>query len=239
MRVSIGIDYGRFTDRARSAMGNARNVANAWGHEYVGTEHLLTAIVVMGDSSAAKVLRNLQVDLLRLVNETKRVVQSGAPLSNGQAPLTPRARHALEIAQLEALNLGHNFLGTAHILLGLMGEGASIAHALLCETGVYAEEVREEYLEMEGCKPATAGCNAFHKDVDLQTAHCEYSDPIAVVSEYRIRATARCPTANSEPAENYRLRKDDLRALLYDFVRATPLRQTEMVLAFCERFGLE
>jgi len=143
--------FDRFTDRARKVMSLAKNEAQRLNHEYIGTEHILLGLVHEGSGVAANVLRNMQIDLKKIRMELEKVVKGSATLvSMGQLPFTPRAKKVLELALEEASQLGHNYIGTEHLLLGLIKESEGIAARVLLNLGVKLEDVREEVLEFLG-----------------------------------------------------------------------------------------
>src|SRR2546427_10552442 len=107
--------YERFTDRARKVMQLANQEAQRFNHEYIGTEHILLGIVKEGAGVAAKVLKNLGVDLTKIRNEVENIVQAGpAMVTMGRLPQTPRAKKVIELANEESQALGHNYVGTEH-----------------------------------------------------------------------------------------------------------------------------
>ena len=143
--------FDRFTDRARKVMGLAKAEAQRLNHEYIGTEHVLLGLVQEGSGVAANVLKNMNIDLKRIRAEIEKIVK-GSPtmVTQGNLPFTPRAKKVLELAVEEASNLGHNYIGTEHLLLGLIKENEGIAARVLLNLGVKLEEVREEILEFLG-----------------------------------------------------------------------------------------
>lgn len=143
--------FDRFTDRARKVMQLARSEAMRFNHESIGTEHILLGLVQEGSGVAANVLKNLGLDLAKIRHEVEKTVQasqSGAVV--GQLPFTPRAKKVLEFAVDEATALGHNYIGTEHLLLGLLRESGGKAAQVLLNLGVRMEEAREEVLELLG-----------------------------------------------------------------------------------------
>ena len=113
--------YERFTDRARKVMQLANQEAQRFNHEYVGTEHVLLGLIKEGSGVAANVLKNLDVDLRKIRNEVEKIVQAGPDMvTMGKLPQTPRAKKVIEYAIEEARNLNHNYVGTEHLLLGLV-----------------------------------------------------------------------------------------------------------------------
>jgi ATP-dependent Clp protease ATP-binding subunit ClpC len=165
--------YERFTDRARKVMQLANQEAQRFNHEYIGTEHILLGLVKEGSGVAANVLKNLDVDLRKIRLEVEKIVQSGPELvTMGKLPQTPRAKKVIEYAMEEARNLNHNYVGTEHLLLGLIREQEGVAAQVLMNLGLKLEDVREEVLNLlghgiEGSEgtsergnPATAGAGS-------------------------------------------------------------------------------
>jgi ATP-dependent Clp protease ATP-binding subunit ClpC len=141
----------RFTDRVRKVIYFARDEANRLQHDYIGTEHLLLGIVREGEGIAAKVLSKLDLDFEGIQQAVENMVKStGGTLTIGEIPFTPRAKRVLELAIEEARLLGHNYVGTEHLLLGLIREGEGVAAQVLSELGVDRKRVREEVLKLLG-----------------------------------------------------------------------------------------
>jgi ATP-dependent Clp protease ATP-binding subunit ClpA len=144
--------YERFTDRARNVMQFANQEAGRLCHEYIGTEHILLGLVKEGSGVAANVLKNLDVDLRKIRLEVEKLVQSGPEMvTMGKLPQTPRAKKVIEYSMEEARNLNHNYVGTEHILLGLLREQEGVAAQVLMNLGLKLEEVREEVLRILSC----------------------------------------------------------------------------------------
>ncbi len=143
--------YERFTDRARKVMQLANQEAQRFNHEYIGTEHILLGLVKEGSGVAANVLKNLDVDLRKIRLEVEKIVQSGPDMvTMGKLPQTPRAKKVIEYAMEEARNLNHNYVGTEHLLLGLIREQEGVAAQVLMNLGLKLEDVREEVLNLLG-----------------------------------------------------------------------------------------
>lgn len=141
--------YERFTDRARKVMQLANQEAQRFNHEYIGTEHVLLGLVKEGSGVAANVLKNLDVDLRKIRLEVEKLVQSGPEMvTMGKLPQTPRAKKVIEYSMEEARNLNHNYVGTEHILLGLLREQEGVAAQVLMNLGLKLEDVREEVLNL-------------------------------------------------------------------------------------------
>src|SRR5437868_3582591 len=143
--------YERFTDRARKVMQLANQEAQRLNHEYIGTEHILLGLVKEGSGVAANVLKNLDIDLRKIRLEIEKIVQSGPDMvTMGKLPQTPRAKKVIEYSIEEARNLNHNYVGTEHLLLGLLREQEGVAAQVLMNLGLKLEDVREEVLNLLG-----------------------------------------------------------------------------------------
>jgi ATP-dependent Clp protease ATP-binding subunit ClpC len=145
--------YERFTDRARKVMQLANQEAQRFNHEYIGTEHILLGLVKEGSGVAANVLKNLDIDLRKIRLEVERIVQhgpGGEQVVMGKLPHTPRAKKVIEYSIEEARNLNHNYVGTEHLLLGLLREQEGVAAQVLMNLGLKLEDVREEVLNLLG-----------------------------------------------------------------------------------------
>src|SRR5438477_12249003 len=155
--------FERFTDRARKVMALANQEAQRFNHEYIGTEHILLGLVKEGSGVGANVLKNLDVDLRKVRLEVEKLVKSGPDMvTMGKLPQTPRAKKVIEYAIEEARSLNHNYVGTEHLLLGLLREHDGVAAQVLMNLGLKLEEVREEVLNLLGAgveneEPATQG----------------------------------------------------------------------------------
>ncbi len=143
--------FERFTDRARKVMALANQEAQRFNHEYIGTEHILLGLVKEGSGVGANVLKNLGVDLRRVRMEVEKLVKAGPEMvTMGKLPQTPRAKRVIEYAIEEARNLNHNYVGTEHLLLGLLREQDGVAAQVLMNLGLKLEDVREEVLNLLG-----------------------------------------------------------------------------------------
>jgi ATP-dependent Clp protease ATP-binding subunit ClpC len=158
--------FERFTDRARKVMALANQEAQRFNHEYIGTEHILLGLVKEGSGVGATVLKNLDVDIKKLRLEVEKLVKSGPDMvTMGKLPQTPRAKKVIEYAIEEARALNHNYVGTEHILLGLLRESEGIAAQVLMNLGLKLEDVRQEVLNLLG-----AGVEDAPNDLGLKMA---------------------------------------------------------------------
>ncbi|HUX17398.1 MAG TPA: ATP-dependent Clp protease ATP-binding subunit [Phycisphaerae bacterium] len=143
--------FERFTDRARKVMALANQEAQRFNHEYVGTEHVLLGLVKEGQGVAANVLHSLGIDLKKIRLEVEKIVKGGPDMvTMGKLPQTPRAKKVIEFAIEEARNLGHNYVGTEHLLLGLLREHDGVAAQVLMNLGLKLDDVRSEILNILG-----------------------------------------------------------------------------------------
>ncbi|MCC6574712.1 MAG: ATP-dependent Clp protease ATP-binding subunit [Planctomycetes bacterium] len=142
--------FEQFTERARKVLGLARQEAQKFNHEYIGTEHILLGLILEGSGVAATVLRNMDVDLRKIRLEIEKLVQQGPQVMTAPSklPFTPRAKRVIDLAKEEAASLNHEHVGTEHLLLGLLRENEGIAAQVLMNLGVRLDEVREEVLEL-------------------------------------------------------------------------------------------
>jgi len=145
--------FDRFTDRARKVMALARKEAQRFNHDFIGTEHILLGLIQEGSGVAANVLKTLGVEIEKIRREIEKNVQSGPSMvTMGQLPFTPRAKKVLELSMEEAQELGHNYIGTEHLLLGLIRENDGVAAQVLLDMNLKLEDVREAVLELLGAE---------------------------------------------------------------------------------------
>jgi len=145
--------FNRFTERARKVIFLAREEAKRLDHDYLGTEHILLGLIREGEGVGATALQNLGIDLAQVRAEVEKAVgRGGGALFVGQIPFTPRAKKVLELAITEARNLGHNYIGTEHLLLGLIREAEGLAAQVLTNLGADLTKVREEVSTLLGTK---------------------------------------------------------------------------------------
>ena len=140
--------FERFTDRARRVVVLAQEEARMLDHDYIGTEHILLGLVHEGDGVAARALASLDVSLEDVRREVEQIIGRGQKTPAGHIPFTPRAKKVLELSLREALQLGHNYIGTEHILLGLVREGEGIAAQVLVALGADLERVRQAVIRL-------------------------------------------------------------------------------------------
>src|SRR5258707_1640406 len=140
--------FERFTERARQVVVLAQEEARTLKHNYIGTEHILLGLLREEEGLAARVLESLDITVERVRSQVVRIVGSGEEVTSGQIPFTPRAKKVLELALREALSLGHNYIGTEHILLGLVREDEGVAARILLDFDADSEKIRNEVIRM-------------------------------------------------------------------------------------------
>jgi ATP-dependent Clp protease ATP-binding subunit ClpC len=140
--------FERFTERARQVVVLAQEEARILKHNYIGTEHILLGLLREEEGLAARVLESLDITVERVRAQVVRIVGSGEEVTSGQIPFTPRAKKVLELALREALSLGHNYIGTEHILLGLVRENEGVAARILLDFDADSEKIRNEVIRM-------------------------------------------------------------------------------------------
>ncbi|MDY0907880.1 ATP-dependent Clp protease ATP-binding subunit [Microbacterium sp. CFBP9034] len=150
--------FERFTDRARRVVVLAQEEAKMLNHNYIGTEHILLGLIHEGEGVAAKALESLGISLDAVREQVQDIIGQGQQQPTGHIPFTPRAKKVLELSLREALQLGHNYIGTEHILLGLIREGEGVAAQVLVKLGADLNKVRQQVIQLlsgyQGKEPA-------------------------------------------------------------------------------------
>ncbi len=153
--------FERFTDRARRVVVLAQEEARLLNHNYIGTEHILLGLIHEGEGVAAKALEQLGISLEAVRTQVEEIIGQGGSSPSGHIPFTPRAKKVLELSLREALQLGHNYIGTEHILLGLIREGEGVAAQVLVKLGADLSRVRQQVIQLlsgyAGKEGATTG----------------------------------------------------------------------------------
>src|SRR5688572_25669384 len=153
--------FERFTDRARRVVVLAQEEARMLNHNYIGTEHILLGLIHEGEGVAAKALESLGISLEGVRQQVEEIIGQGQQAPSGHIPFTPRAKKVLELSLREALQLGHNYIGTEHILLGLIREGEGVAAQVLVKLGADLGRVRQQVVQLlaPDSTPAPAAVN--------------------------------------------------------------------------------
>jgi ATP-dependent Clp protease ATP-binding subunit ClpC len=140
--------FENFTDRARRVVVLAQEEARMLNHNYIGTEHILLGLIHESEGVAAKALESLGISLDAVRQQVKEIIGQGQQAPSGHIPFTPRGKKVLELSRREASQLGHNYIGTEHILLGLIREGDGVAAQVLVRLGADLNRVRQQVIRM-------------------------------------------------------------------------------------------
>jgi ATP-dependent Clp protease ATP-binding subunit ClpC len=140
--------FERFTDRARRVVVLAQEEARMLNHNYIGTEHILLGLIHEGEGVAAKALESLGISLEAVRQQVEEIIGQGQQAPSGHIPFTPRAKKVLELSLREALQLGHEYIGTEHILLGLIREGEGVAAQVLTNLGADMDRTRQQVINL-------------------------------------------------------------------------------------------
>jgi ATP-dependent Clp protease ATP-binding subunit ClpC len=140
--------FERFTDRARRVVVQAQDEARTLSHNYIGTEHILLGLIHEGEGTGTKALESLGISLETVRQQVQEVIGQGQHAPSGHIPFTPPAKKALELALSESKALSHNYIGTEHILLGLIREGDGVAAQVLVKLGADLNRVRQQVIQL-------------------------------------------------------------------------------------------
>lgn len=193
--------YEKFTDCARKVIQLANREAKRCNHEYIGTEHILLGLVREGSGVAANVLKNLDVDLDKVRQEVFKLIQFGpeGPVVTGKLPLTPRTKKAIEYAMEEARALHHDYVGSEHILLGLLREQEGVAAQVLMNLGLRLDSVRAEVLALIGHPWTESGGDIVQSTAEVTLKPGERLEQVSQLL-HRLKASAAtaCPRCGAQ-----------------------------------------
>jgi ATP-dependent Clp protease ATP-binding subunit ClpA len=220
--------FERFTDRARRVVVLAQEEARMLNHNYIGTEHILLGLIHEGEGVAAKTLESLGISLEAIRRHVKEIIGQGQAAPTGHVPITPRAKKVLELSLREVHELGHTYIGTEHILLGLIREGEGVAAQVLNNLGGDLDRVREEVIR-------------------ILADHPEAQEPVPSKAASRTVSTAQIEGPGEEEGEGVGPRCPTCRAWLGQGGQATSRvigvpdatsgEPRSMVFVFCGRCG--
>ena len=171
--------FERFTDRARRVVVLAQEEARMLNHNYIGTEHILLGLIHEGEGVAAKALESLGIALEGVRQQVEEIIGQGQQAPSGHIPFTPRAKKVLELSLREALQLGHNYIGTEHILLGLIREGEGVAAQVLQKLGADLNRVRQTVIQILSGYAAGAGARKVEGGAEMAEMEEELAREIA------------------------------------------------------------
>jgi len=179
--------FERFTDRARRVVVLAQEEARMLNHNYIGTEHILLGLIHEGEGVAAKALESLNISLEAVRQQVEEIIGQGQAAPTGHIPFTPRAKKVLELSLREALQLGHNYIGTEHILLGLIREGEGVAAQVLQKLGADLNRARQTVIQLlSGVTPIAAAEGEAGSETEPAGPRCpRCSAELAVYATYR------------------------------------------------------
>ena len=195
--------FERFTDRARRVVVLAQEEARLLNHNYIGTEHILLGLIHEGEGVAAKALESLGISLEAVRQQVEEIIGQGGSSPSGHIPFTPRAKKVLELSLREALQLGHNYIGTEHILLGLIREGEGVAAQVLVKLGADLSRVRQQVIQLlSGYPGPPAG----------QTVRAARRPPTGGGSRRRPRRARWCSTSSVATSPSSPARRSSIRS---------------------------
>jgi ATP-dependent Clp protease ATP-binding subunit ClpC len=168
--------FERFTDRARKVVVLAQEEARLLNHDYIGTEHILLGLIQEDQGLACKALESLGVSLEAVRSQVREMIGEGQAAPTGHIPFTPRAKKVLELSLREAFQLGHDYIGTEHILLGVVREGEGVGAQALQKLGVDLARVRKTVLELSGSTDLEERTGATERVADLPLVLAEMID---------------------------------------------------------------
>ena len=219
--------FERFTDRARRVVVLAQEEARMLNHNYIGTEHILLGLVRERDGVAAKALDSLNIRLDAVRREVEEIIGQGQAAPTGHIPFTPRAKKVLELSLREALQLGHNYIGTEHILLGLIREGEGVAAQVLQKLGADLNRVRQTVIQL--LAGYTAGAEVGKVEGGSEVAEMEEELGAEV-------APTVVPTADAPTCPNCFAALDE--TLAVRMLESTDDEPALVKVAFCRRCGV-
>ena len=222
--------FQRFTDRARRVVVLAQEEARMLNHNYIGTEHILLGLIHEGEGVAAKALESLGISLEAVRQQVEEIIGQGEDPPQGHIPFTPRAKKVLELSLRESLQLGHHYIGTEHILLGLICEGEGVAAQVLVKLGADLNRVRQQVIQLlhgyRDTEPqaASAGPRAAPSPSDLQ-ARVDAIEPRLSAIERRVGTGPGTGDLDEQIAQARQDRESAIDA--QDFEQAASLRDRE------------
>jgi ATP-dependent Clp protease ATP-binding subunit ClpA len=199
--------FERFTDRARHVVVLAQEEARILRHNYIGTEHILLGLLREGEGVAAKALESLGMSLEAVRQQVEEIIGKGQQAPSGHIPFTPRAKKVLELSLREALQLGHDYIGTEHILLGLLSEGEGVAAQVLVRLGADMKRVRQQVIQLlrggqgeaAGAGPRRVTATREFWLTEIQNTLTSIADRLTAI-ERHLGMTVRPAAASGDPS---------------------------------------
>jgi len=222
--------FERFTDRARRVIVLAQEEARMLNHNYIGTEHILLGLVREGEGVAAKALESLGISLDAVRQQVEEIIGQGQQAPSGHIPFTPRAKKVLELSLRESLQLGHNYIGTEHILLGLIREGDGVAAQVLVRLGADLNRVRHQVIQLIAGRPAGEGAPGPEVQARLDVVEIRLA-----VLEHRVGTGPDTTDLDEQIAQVRREKESAVDARDYEQAAAQPNREKELLAAKAAR----
>jgi ATP-dependent Clp protease ATP-binding subunit ClpA len=223
--------FKRFTDRARRVVVFAQDEARGLNHNWIGTEHLLLAVLREGQGVGAKALEAMQISLEATRQQVESIIGRGQnPVGDGHIPFTPRAKKVLELSLREALQLGHNYIGTEHILLGLIREGDGVAAQVLVRLGADLNRVRQQVIQLTAGRPLGEGAPGPEVQARLDVVEIRLA-----VLEHRVGTGPDTSDLDEQIAQVRREKESAVDARDYEQAAARRNREKELLAAKAAR----
>jgi ATP-dependent Clp protease ATP-binding subunit ClpC len=232
--------FERFTDRARRVVVLAQEEARMLNHNYIGTEHILLGLIHEGEGVAAKALESLGISLEAVRQQVEEIIGQGQQAPSGHIPFTPRAKKVLELSLRESLQLGHNYIGTEHILLGLIREGEGVAAQVLVKLGADLNRVRQQVIQLlhgrQGEEPeGPAEARREHRPLSGVVARVDAIDARLSAVERRVGAGPDTSDLDQQIAEVRRERQAAVDAQKYEEAASLRDREKELLAQKADR----
>ncbi len=222
--------FERFTDRARRVIVLAQEEARMLNHNYIGTEHILLGLVREGEGVAAEALESLGISLDAVRQQVEEIIGQGQEAPTGHIPFTPRAKKVLELSLRESLQLGHNYIGTEHILLGLIREGDGVAAQVLVRLGADLNRVRHQVIQLIAGRPLEEGAPGPEVQARLDVVEIRLA-----VLEHRVGTGPDTSDLDEQIAQVRREKESAVDARDYEQAAAQRNREKELLAAKAAR----
>ncbi len=224
--------FERFTDRARRVVVLAQEEARMLNHNYIGTEHILLGLIREGEGVAAKALESLGISLDAVRQQVEEIIGQGQEAPSGHIPFTPRAKKVLELSLRESLQLGHNYIGTEHILLGLIREGDGVAAQVLVHLGADLNRVRHQVIQLIAGRPLREDAPGPEVQARLDVVEIRLA-----VLEHRVGTGPDTSDLDEQIAQVRREKESAVDAQDYEQAAARRNREKELLAAKAARQG--
>jgi ATP-dependent Clp protease ATP-binding subunit ClpA len=222
--------FERFTDRARRVVVLAQEEARMLNHNYIGTEHILLGLVREGEGVAAEALESLGISLDAVRQQVEEIIGQGQEAPSGHIPFTPRAKKVLELSLRESLQLGHNYIGTEHILLGLIREGDGVAAQVLVRLGADLNRVRHQVIQLIAGRPLQEDAPGPEVQARLDVVEIRLA-----VLEHRVGTGPDTSDLDEQIAQVRREKESAVDARDYELAAARRNREKELLAAKAAR----